>query len=58
MLFSTGGATERARNETEEDRGKRMAKVECYSCNKVGHFAWGCPDKRSKRSRDDKDSRT
>ena len=56
MLFSHGDLTERGRNETEEERAK-MAKVECYSCNKLGHYAWGCPDKKRKRSRDGRDAK-
>ena len=50
-------ATSRPRYESEEDREKRMATIECYSCNKLGHFAWGCPDKKRKRTRDERESR-
>ena len=53
MLFSHGEANERGRSETEEEKARRFAKVECYNCNKLGHFAWGCPDKKKKRSRDE-----
>ena len=53
MLFSHGEANERGRSETEEEKARRFAKVECYNCNKLGHFAWGCPDKKKKRPRDE-----
>ena len=57
MLFSFGEASERRNREgeTDEEKTRRMAKVECYSCNKLGHFAWGCPDKKRKRSREERE---
>ena len=57
MLFSFGEASERMKREgeTDEEKTRRMAKVECYSCNKLGHFAWGCPDKKRKRSREERE---
>ena len=55
-LFRSGEDARTRERESEEEKERRMKTVECYYCNRLGHYAWGCPEKRSKRPRGESNS--